>query len=46
MADDEKNEREGMKFLIRKEKLPFHVSEAANGKQALAVMEEREMISC
>lgn len=43
MADDEKNEREGMKFLIRKEKLPFHVSEAANGKQALAVMEEREI---
>lgn len=43
MVDDEKNEREGMKFLIQKEKLPFRVSEAANGKQALAVMEERKI---
>ncbi|MDD2970743.1 MAG: response regulator [Lachnospiraceae bacterium] len=35
LVDDEKNERDGMKFLIEKYKLPMTVAEAQNGKVAL-----------
>ncbi|MCD9025422.1 response regulator transcription factor [Cohnella silvisoli] len=35
VADDDKNEREGIQFLIRKLELPLTITEARNGKQAL-----------
>lgn len=36
LVDDEFTERDGMKFLIEKFKLPLEVAEAENGKKALA----------
>ncbi len=35
LVDDEKTEREGIRFLINKFKLPLNVAEAVNGKAAL-----------
>lgn len=43
LVDDEKNEREGMKFLIKRDGLPLRVYEAANGRQALEIIQEKEM---
>ncbi|MFX3635910.1 MAG: response regulator [Candidatus Pristimantibacillus sp.] len=35
VADDDKNERDGIQFLIRKLQLPLNVTEANNGRHAL-----------
>lgn len=35
LVDDEFTERDGMKFLIEKFRLPLNVAEAENGKKAL-----------
>lgn len=43
LVDDEKNEREGMKFLIDRDRLPLRIFQAANGKQALEVMRKEKI---
>lgn len=35
LVDDEKSEREGISYLIKKYELPLNISEAPNGKKAL-----------
>ncbi|MEG1870765.1 MAG: response regulator, partial [Peptostreptococcaceae bacterium] len=35
LVDDERSEREGISYLIKKYKLPLNISEAPNGKKAL-----------
>lgn len=40
LVDDEKTERDGIRFLIDKFDLPLKVAEASNGKNALAYMKE------
>jgi len=40
IADDDKNEREGIQFLIRKLNLPLEMSFARNGRAALQMMKE------
>ncbi|MEK4345206.1 response regulator transcription factor [Paenibacillus sp. FSL P4-0184] len=42
IADDNKYERDGMKYLISKYKLPLEISEARNGKEALQIIEQQE----
>ncbi|WP_135548022.1 response regulator transcription factor [Paenibacillus cymbidii] len=39
VVDDEKIERDGIRFLVRKYGLPLHVEEAANGEKALALLQ-------
>lgn len=39
IVDDEKIEREGIKFLIEEYQLPLNIVEAVNGKAALAYLE-------
>src|SRR5699024_3359512 len=38
IADDEKLERNGIKFLLKREKEEFQIIEAVNGKDALGVL--------
>src|SRR5699024_5863857 len=38
IVDDEKLERNGIKFLLKREKEEFRILEAANGKDALGVL--------
>lgn len=38
IVDDEKLERNGIKFLLNKENADFHILEAVNGKDALGVL--------
>ena len=38
IVDDEKIEREGIRFLLSREEGDFHILEASNGKQALNVL--------
>ena len=40
LVDDEKTEREGIRFLIDKFALPLKVAEASNGKKALEYIRE------
>lgn len=40
VADDEREEREGIRYLIQKYGYPFTVYEAKNGKEALALYEK------
>jgi len=40
LVDDEKTERDGLRFLIDKFDLPLTVAEASNGKNALAYLKE------
>ncbi|MBO9605102.1 MAG: helix-turn-helix domain-containing protein [Paenibacillaceae bacterium] len=39
VVDDEKIERDGIRFLVRKYGLPLNVEEAANGEKALALLQ-------
>lgn len=43
LVDDEAQERKGIRFLINKFKLPLLISEAANGKLALAHLEKNQV---
>ena len=38
IADDEKIEREGIKFLLSMEEGEYEIQEASNGKQALGIL--------
>ena len=40
LVDDERTEREGIRFLIDKFNLPLKVAEAPNGKKALEYIRE------
>ncbi|OAB36873.1 hypothetical protein PMSD_11250 [Paenibacillus macquariensis subsp. defensor] len=42
IADDNKNERDGMKYLISKYQLPIEISEARNGKEALQIVQQQK----
>ena len=43
IADDEKIEREGIKFLLSQEEGEFEIHEASNGKQALNILRSQEI---
>lgn len=43
LVDDEREEREGISFLIRKFRYPLEITQAANGKEALAVLEKEKI---
>ena len=43
LVDDEKTERDGIRFLIGKFALPLEVAEASNGKKALAHIKEHRV---
>ena len=43
ITDDEKIEREGIKFLLSMEEGEYEISEAANGKQALNILRSQEI---
>ena len=42
IADDEKIEREGIKFLLSMEEGEYEIQEASNGKQALNIIHSQE----
>ncbi|WP_068775038.1 response regulator [Paenibacillus sp. FJAT-26967] len=42
VADDDQNERDGIRYLIEKHRLPMDIAEARNGKQALAMLQEMQ----
>lgn len=43
ITDDEKIEREGIKFLLAQEEGEYEIHEAANGRQALNVLRSEEI---
>lgn len=43
VVDDEKIEREGIKFLLSREEGEFEISEASNGCQALEILRNEEI---
>lgn len=43
ITDDEKIEREGIKFLLSMEEGEYEIHEAANGKQALNILRSQEI---
>ena len=43
VVDDEKIEREGIKFLLSREEGEFKISEASNGRQALEILRNEEI---
>ena len=43
LVDDEREEREGISFLIRKFRYPLEVVQACNGKEALYILEHQEI---
>jgi len=43
VVDDEKIEREGVRFLIQKKELPLQVTEAENGEKALELLKIHKM---
>ena len=43
VVDDEKIEREGIKFLLSREEGEFEISEASNGRQALEILRNEEI---
>lgn len=43
IVDDEKIEREGIKFLLKREGGEFHILEASNGIEALGILEKNEI---
>lgn len=43
ITDDEKIEREGIKFLLAQEEGEYEIHEAANGRQALNVLQSEEI---
>ena len=43
IADDEKIEREGIKFLLSMEEGEYEIQEASNGKQALNIIHSQEI---
>lgn len=40
LVDDDHNERDGLRFLIEREKYPLTIIEASNGKRALEIIRE------
>ena len=46
VVDDEKIEREGIKFLLSREEGEFEISEASNGRQALEILRNEEILKC
>ncbi|TYP71066.1 response regulator transcription factor [Paenibacillus methanolicus] len=40
VADDDQNERDGIRYLIEKHRLPMEIKEAKNGRRALAILQE------
>ena len=40
LVDDEREEREGISWLIKKYKYPLEIVQAANGKEALQCIEK------
>ena len=45
LVDDEREEREGIEWLIHKYELPLEVAQANNGKVALEYIEKIPLIS-
>lgn len=43
LVDDEREEREGISFLIRKFRYPLEILQAPSGKKALAVLKEQKI---
>lgn len=43
IVDDERIEREGIKYLIGREKGDYEICEASNGKQALDVLHSKKV---
>ena len=43
LVDDEREEREGISFLIRKFRYPLEIVQASSGKKALAVLKEQKI---
>lgn len=43
IVDDEKLERNGIKFLLNREKEKFHIIEAVNGKDAVGILASRHV---
>ena len=46
LVDDEAQEREGIRFLIEKYRLPLSVVEAQNGQKALEYLKGHPWIFC
>ena len=42
IVDDEKIERNGMKFLLKREAEEFQILEASNGREALGILEKQK----
>lgn len=42
IVDDERLEREGVKYLLSQEKKEWRIYEAANGKDALQILREEK----
>ena len=40
LVDDDHNERDGLRFLIEREKYPLQIIEASNGKRALEIIRQ------
>lgn len=43
LVDDDHNERDGLRFLIEREKYPLSIIEASNGKRALEIIREEQI---
>ena len=43
LVDDEREEREGISWLIEKYKYPLEIMQAANGKEALKCIENHKI---
>ena len=43
LVDDDHNERDGLRFLIEREKYPLSIFEASNGKRALEIIREEQI---
>ncbi len=43
IADDEKLERNGIKFLLKRENEEFQILEAANGKEAVGILQKKHV---
>ena len=44
IVDDEKLERRGIRFLLKREEGEFQILEATNGKDALGVLESNHVV--
>lgn len=46
IADDEKLERNGIKFLLKREQEELEILEAINGKDAAGILQKNRWIFC